>query len=176
MDPVIDMALRASLALLFVAAASHKLRDRGRFRAALADYRLLPATLVPAGVLLVAGAELAVAAALLAAGLRRAGLVGAAALLGLYGAAIAINLARGRHIDCGCGSAAGRPINAWLVARNTLLGLAALAALAPVRPRALGPVDALTIAGAFLTLTALYAAADRMIAHAPLLARLRGDT
>jgi hypothetical protein len=42
MDPVFDSTLRAALALLFLVAAAHKLRDLGRFRATLADYRVLP--------------------------------------------------------------------------------------------------------------------------------------
>ena len=47
MDPVIDATLRTALALLFFVAAGHKLRDLGRFRATLTEYRLLPAGLVP---------------------------------------------------------------------------------------------------------------------------------
>src|SRR5205809_721868 len=45
MDPVIDATLRTALALLFLVAAGHKLRDLGRFRATLAEYRLVPAAL-----------------------------------------------------------------------------------------------------------------------------------
>ena len=146
-DPAVDAALRAAFALLFLVAASHKLRDPGRFRTTLAEYRLLP------------------------------GPVAAAAVLAVYGAAIAVNLARGRrHIDCGCvGPAVRRPISGWLVARNAALAAAALAAVAPVRPRPLVWVDALTVMGATATLAALYASVDRLLAHAPALARLRGE-
>src|SRR2546425_7648864 len=97
MDPVIDVTLRTALALLFFVAAGHKLRDLDRFRATLAEYRLLPAGLVPLAVALVVAVEVAAAGALLVPGARAAGLVSAAALLVLYGAAIAINLARGRR-------------------------------------------------------------------------------
>ena len=177
MDPVIDATLRTALALLFFVAAGHKLRDLGRFRATLAEYRLLPAGLVPLAAALVVGAEAAAAGALLVPGTRATGLVSAATLLLVYGAAVAINLARGRRdIDCGCaGPAVRRPISGWLVARNAALAAAALAAVAPVRPRPLVWVDALTVMGATATLAALYASVDRLLAHAPALARLRGE-
>src|SRR5437870_248556 len=177
MDPVIDFTLRTGLALLFFVAASHKLRDLGRFRATLAEYRLLPAGLTPLAAILVVAVEVAAAGALLAPGARPAGLLAAAALLVLYGAAIAINLARGRRdLDCGCaGPAVRRPISGALVARNAALAALALAGLVPVRPRALLWVDALTVAGATAALAAFYAALDRMIVFAPSLARLRGD-
>ena len=177
MDPVIDATLRTALALLFFVAAGHKLRDLGRFRATLAEYRLVPAGLVPLAAALVVGAEAAAAGALLVPGARAAGLVSAASLLVVYGAAVAINLARGRRdIDCGCaGPALRRPISGALVGRNAALAALALAGLVPVHPRALLWVDALTVAGATAALAAFYASLDRMIVFAPGLARLRGD-
>src|SRR3989442_15787293 len=102
-DPAIAATLRAAFALLFLGAASHKLRDPGRFRATLAEYRLLPGAVVPLAAMLVIGAEIVVAIALVASARRVPGPVSAAAVLVVYGAAIALNLARGRrHIDCGC--------------------------------------------------------------------------
>jgi hypothetical protein len=177
MDPVIDVTLRAALAVLFLVAAGHKLRDPGRFEATLAEYRLLPAALTPAGARLVVAAEAVAAVLLVLPPLRRGGLLAAASLLTIYGAAVAINLARGRrHIDCGCaGPAAHRPISAALVARNGVLAAAALAGLWPVRPRSLLWVDALTVTAATAALAALYVALDRVLAHGPAVARLRGD-
>jgi len=174
-DPVIDVTLRAALATLFGVAAAHKLRDTSRFRAVLADYRILPPSLTRLAAALVPVVELAVAALLAAPATSAVGKVGAALLFVVYGTAIAANLARGRrHIDCGCaGPHARRPIGGGLVARNGLLAAAALATLAPVRPRPLVWVDALTVSGAVLALAALYLAADRLMAHAPALARLR---
>ena len=171
MDPAIDLTIRAALALLFVTAAAHKLRDRAAFRATFAEYRILPET-VSAVVPL---AELAVAALLVVAATSALGKIGAAALLLVYAAAVGVNLARGRrHIDCGCaGPRARRPIGGGIVVRNALLAAAALAGLVPVAGRPLVWVDALTVSGAVLTLTALYLAADRLLAHAPALARLR---
>jgi Methylamine utilisation protein MauE len=175
-DPVIDVALRASLGVLFAAAASHKLREPRRFRATVAEYRLLPATLVTPAALALVGVEITVAAALVTPGWRAAGLLGAAALLALYAGAIAINLARGRRdLDCGCaGPAVRRPISGWLVARNGVLAALALAGLAPAATRPLVWVDALTILGSTATLAALYVSVDRMLANLPGLARVRG--
>jgi hypothetical protein len=176
MDPVVDTTLRVGLALLFAVAAGHKLADLGHFRATLADYRLLPAALAGPAAALVLAVEAAIAVALVTPAERAVGLVSAAALLVAYGAAIAINLARGRReLDCGCaGPAVRRPISGRLVARNAALAAVALAGLVPVRPRALLWVDALTVAGATATLAACYASLDRLLAHAPGLARLRG--
>jgi hypothetical protein len=177
MDPAVVATLRAGLALLFGVAAAHKLRDLPRFRESLADYRLLPLALVPLAAALLVGSEAAVTVALVAPPLGSAGLVAAAGLLLLYAAAIGINLARGRrHIDCGCaGPAVSRPLSAWLVARNAVLAALALAGLAPLHVRPLLWVDGLTIAGATAALAALYTALDRMLADAPLLARVRGE-
>ena len=177
MDPAIDLTVRAALALLFVVAALHKLRDLRTFQGTFADYRLLPDALSPAAARVVPLAELLVAALLVAPSTGAMGKVGAAGLLIVYAAAVGVNLLRGRrHIDCGCaGPAARRRISGWLVARNAVLALVALAGLLPVVPRPLVWVDALTVAAATATLAALYAAADRLLALAPDLAALRGD-
>jgi hypothetical protein len=176
MDPVIDATLRVALWLLFLVAAGHKVRDLRRFRATLAAYRLLPGGLTGPAAMLVIGAEVAVAAALVAPPRRAWGPLAAAALLAVYGGAIAVNLARGRrHIDCGCsGPGVRRAISGWMVVRNGALAGAALAALAPVRVRPLVWVDGLTVVGATAVLGALHASLERMLAHAPGLARLRG--
>jgi hypothetical protein len=175
-DPAIDAALRAALAVLFAAAASHKVREPRRFRATVAEYRVLPGLLVTPAALALVGGEVGVAMALVLPAWRTAGLLGAAALLALYGAAIAVNLARGRRdLDCGCaGPAMRRPISGWLVARNAVLAAVALAGLVPTAARPLVWVDALTILGSTAALAALYAALDRMIAQLPAMARVRG--
>src|SRR5262249_42093229 len=63
MDPVIDATVRAALALLLSTAALHKVRDPARFRATVADYRLLPPSLVTFGATILVLSELAVAVA-----------------------------------------------------------------------------------------------------------------
>jgi hypothetical protein len=173
MDPVIDATVRAALALLLLAAATHKLRDPVRFRATVADYRLLPASLVTIGAAILVLSELAVAVALAVA--RVWGLAGAAALLALYAAAIAVNLARGRRrLDCGCtGHALRRPISGWLVLRNLALVAIALADLAPVSTRPLVWIDYLTVGSATAAFAACWMTTDRLLATAPGIARLR---
>ena len=81
MDPVIDLTLRAALALLFAGAVRHKLLDPRHFTATLAEYRLLPARLAPLAAACVILAELGIVLAL---ALRPAwGAAAGAALLGL---------------------------------------------------------------------------------------------
>ena len=65
MDPVIDLILRGSLALLFLAAASHKLHDPVRFRGIVLDYRLVPPVFVSTVAWLLIAFEIATAALLL---------------------------------------------------------------------------------------------------------------
>jgi hypothetical protein len=166
LDPVLGHALRASLALLFAAAAWHKLRARHRFRATLADYALLPERALAPAASGLAALEVLLAGALLAPASARAAALAAAGLLCVYGAAIAINLARGRRfVACGClGPAAEQPLSGALVARNAALAGAALLAALPGTARELGWLDALTVAGAVAVLAFSYLAADGLLA------------
>jgi hypothetical protein len=163
MDPVLHLTLRVPLALLFAAAAVHKLREPAAFRAALTAYRLVPAWCAPA----IVAVEAVVAVALCVPG--AIGPIGATTLLLVYAFAIAVNLVRGRRdIDCGCaGPAASRPIGWGLVARNALLAVVALGGLVAVDARPLHWIDALTVVAATLAASALYAAADHLLALAP---------
>lgn len=152
-DPVVILAVHAAFALLFAAAARHKLRDRAAFAATLAAYRVLPAAATGAAGAGVAAVEAAIAVAWLLPGAGRIAAAGTIALLVAYGAAIALNLARGRRtIDCGCGiGGAPQPISAWLVARNACLAGAAwwtTVAGAGVRSSDAGRVIAANAAGA----------------------------
>jgi len=178
MDPVVVTTIRAALAILFAAAASHKLRAPAHFVATVRNYRLMPPMLTPAVAALLVSAEVVVAAFLATGTARPVGAIAAAALLAVYAAAIAANLARGRqHIDCGCTApGAARTIHGGLVVRNGALVLVALALLGPEAERPLGWLDVTTIAAAVAALVALYAALDRLLANAPAIARLRGVT
>jgi hypothetical protein len=165
LDPVVDLTLRALLALLFATSALAKLRDPRGFAAAVAGYRLLPAALAAPAAAGFLAAEVALAAALGLPPLRDLAALGAAALLALYGFAIAWNLARGRRdIDCGCGGPFGRtPLSEALVARNLLLVAAALALLLPAGARPLAWLDALTLAAAVGSACLLWAAAHALL-------------
>jgi hypothetical protein len=167
---------RLGLALLLLWSAWHKLRDLRAFRVAIAGYALLPAIVVPAVALIVAGAESALGIGLLGASIPTFGsgapvsalpALGSAMLLSVYTGAIVINLGRGRtRIDCGCGGPAGAlPLGRALVVRNALLILVALAASLPRVPRALGSLDAVVVLVATGTFACLYGAAETALAN-----------
>lgn len=177
LDPALAWLLRLALAWLLLAAARHKLRDPAGFRNALAGYRLLPERAVSAAARAVPAVEAAAGVGLLVPGSGAGPALLAAGLLTAYGAAIALNLARGRSaIDCGCGGPAGGQRLSWgLVVRNALLVGMALAAALPAGPRALLWVDGLTIGAGLPALASLYAAADLAIAQAQRLQLRRGE-
>jgi hypothetical protein len=171
-DPALGWTARGALAGVLAQAAWHKARDLQAFTAALAAYEILPATLAPLAASQLLAAEIALAGLLLVPALRLPAALAAGALLLLYSAAIAANLARGRrHIDCGCaGPALRQPLSLWLLARNGALVALALVAALPPSGRALGALDALTIAGGAGILLATYSAANVLAAHAHALA------
>jgi hypothetical protein len=171
-DPALQLALRVAAALLFVAAAAHKLRDVDGFRQALAVYAILPAPAVaPAAAALIA-VEIAVGIGCALPAAAPGACLAGIGLLALYSGAIALNLARGRRrIDCGCGGPGGRrPLSPGLVARNAALGALLLLAALPAGGRTLVWLDALTIAFVLAVLVLLHAALDVALANA---ARLR---
>jgi len=161
LDPLAVAIAAAVLVLVFVRGLWHKLAEHGAFRVTLAEYGLLPERLVPVAALAIAIAELAVIAGLVAPATRPAAALGAAILLALYGAAIAINLHRGHvTLDCGCGGP-GYGLSWLLVARNgALIAAAALAAM-PASPRDLGAADAGILALAAVTIWLLIAGIEQ---------------
>lgn len=175
-DPVIELTLRAMLALLFATAAYHKVSDRARFAASLGAYALLPARLVSPSAWLLPAIECSLAIGLLYAPTREQSAIASMALLAIYTGAIAVNLARGRReIDCGCFASSARvPLSPWLIARNLVLIAAAALLVAPVRARALVWVDPFTVLAAVLVLWLLSAAAQRLAQTGPELQRLGG--
>lgn len=163
-DPLFALLTCLLLALLFGVSAAHKFGARAEFAGVLGAYELLPAPLVPLAAWLLPALEALVAAALLVPATRHGAAAGAALLFAAYGAAIAINLARGRRdLDCGCaGPGERRPIGAWMVWRNALLAGVALASLLPAPARALGLADLATAIGGALGFSLLYLAIDRL--------------
>lgn len=122
------LAARWLIAALFLRAALAKRADPADFRAAVANYRLLPGKAVPFVARAVPAAELA-AALLLAVGLGTGIAAGAvAAMLLVFCVAIGTNLARGRVFDCGCaGFGAPKQISWRHVATNIVMAAAAVA-------------------------------------------------
>jgi len=160
MDPLVRDTLWAATTALFSLALWHKLHDWAGFRRALADYRIVPSSLVPMVAVSVVLLEAAVV-------FGRFPALGGMLLLA-YAAAIGVNLLRGRaRIDCGCGGVAGRQrLSWWLVGRNVVCAAAAFAASAPTSLRELQWMDALSGIAAAAVLAALYAATDQLIANA----------
>jgi uncharacterized membrane protein YphA (DoxX/SURF4 family) len=176
LDPVLSWSLRLALALLFSAAAWHKLADPRRFAATMRAYDLVPeAWALPLGWLFVL-VEGTVAVGLVSPPAYQTAAVAAATVLSIYTAAISLNLARGRReIDCGCfASTAKVPLGPGLVLRNLALIAAAVALLLPVRVRAWAWVDGVTVMSAVLAASLLWAAGQRLAQTGPRLRRLGG--
>jgi len=168
-DPVVSWIAALAVALLFAAAALHKLRDWSRFSGIVGDYRLLPPALVTPGASLIVLLEVATVALLLAPALRPVGGLLAGTLLVVYALGIAINLRRGRTtLDCGCVSAGHRRrIHRSMVVRNLLLAASMLLVVVPSTARGVTPLDVLTVAGVTIVVVLLYLTTDTLAAVTP---------
>lgn len=168
-DPVPAAILTLSLAALWLAAGLHKLADLRAFERALEAYDVAPRGVLAPLARLLPVLELALAAGLLAGASRPAAGVLSALLLVGYGAAIALNLQRGRRdLDCGCMGFGMRPrISAALLWRNALAALASLCAgLLPRAQRAPSWIDTWTIIAGVLVIALLYLALEGLRAAA----------
>lgn len=175
LDPVLSAVVRVGLAGLFGFAALHKARDIRAFAASVRDYQIVPERWTPAVPVLLIGAEVAIAAALVLPGHGAAAGIAAALLLSSYTVAIGLNLLRGRrHIDCGClGPGRREPISGWLMGRNGLLIAAALLAAFPPSTRTFGWVDSISLCGSLAAVVLFFATASRLAGQAPTSQRLR---
>ena len=174
LDPVLGHTAAASLAGVLLLGAAAKLRDLQEFEAVLDDYRLLPSFLLSPMSRLLPLLELAAGALLLSLLTRNAGALASIGLLALVTAAVAVNLARGRtRIDCGCGGGNHLPLSGGIVARNAVLMLLALVALAPVQPRTTVLLDLVATLFATLFLLGLYFMANQLLSNQPRLIDLR---
>ena len=167
-DPAIRWLIAVSLAAVFVSSAIAKLRDLTAFRDAAENYRIVPRWIAAAMTGIVPPAEIAGAAGILLAPTRAVSALLLIALLGLFTAAIGVNLARGRRdIDCGCfGPALRQGLSGWLLVRNGILVAFAVALLLPAGGRRIGAFDVITILFGAAALVMLYAAANYLLAEA----------
>ena len=175
-DPIFIIASAIAIAVLLASAATHKVRAPARFARQLADYQLLPDSLVRPVARLVPLLELAIAFALLVPVSRGWAALSAASLLALYAAAIGINLWRGRaDMDSGCaGPDQAQPLRPVLLLRNSVLVvLALLASVAPIA-RDMTVFDGFVTVAAAAVALLIYAAADGLLANSPLLLKLIG--
>lgn len=153
---VTGTAVSIGLGLIFLAAGLTKYRYRALLPGVIANYRLLPEALVAPAAMLLPFAEMALGL-LLVSGLAPLPVVTAAiALLGLFAAAMATNIARGRrNITCGCGRPELKQTLSWaLVWRN--LGLGTLLLLRLIPAPVLSPFDLVTAGAAGLSAYLLY--------------------
>jgi uncharacterized membrane protein YphA (DoxX/SURF4 family) len=137
MAGLVMLAVRWFLAGIFLRSGLGKATALGPFRTAVANYRLLPTALVTPVAYGLPFAEIA-AAILLALGILPLVVAAVLALLLLaFAVAIAVNLARGRVIDCGCaGSIAAPRMISWRHVATDLVLAGAAVALATVPPPA----------------------------------------
>ena len=170
-DPAIALTARLVLIGVFGFALFHKLRAPGAFVAALANYRLVPNALTSVAATIVITAELATVLALATGSL--IGVAAAEALLAIYAAAMAVNIARGRRdIDCGCsGPGLRQSLSGWLVVRNVAIIAVTLPAFAGVTRRTLGIIDGFSIAAALAAFSLLYLSGNQLAAVAQRYAR-----
>ncbi|CAB5692019.1 Methylamine utilisation protein MauE [Delftia tsuruhatensis] len=169
MPSLAQLSLVLLLGAVFALAAAGKLAAWHELPGVVGNFRVLPQRLVRPVALLLPVAETAIAAGLQVPAARGAAAWGAAALLLVFAAALAINLRRGRReIDCGCfRSDLRQPVSAALVLRNLLLALAALALAAWPSAALPQPVEWLLAPAAAATLLACYLATGLVFRPAP---------
>jgi len=158
MDPLVVLTISGSLSVLFAISAVHQGWSVSTFVGVVRNYRLLPEIVVMPVAGLILSAQGLTAAALIWEPTRTAAACAAAGLLGLFAAAMGINILRGRtRIDCGCaGARPGEGIAPWMVWRNVMLAGIALSLLIPETDRGLSGVEVIASIGWIATLAFLY--------------------
>ena len=130
--------VRIVLGALFIWAAITKLPDMAGFAQDVANYRVVPAALVPFVASAVVGIELLGGIALVAGVMERAAAAVIACLLVAFIAFLSQALLRGIDLRCGC-FGGDEPASWWTVARDLLmLAAAVVVARGPVPQRQLG--------------------------------------
>lgn len=117
------LAVKCMIALVLITAGVGKIQHWAEFLGVVANYRLLPGSLVKAVGYALPPVEIALGVSLFIPPLSPWTSLCVGALLIAFAAAMAINIARGRrHIDCGCFQSALKQSLSWtLVVRNVVL-------------------------------------------------------
>lgn len=167
LDPVYSLTIAILIAFVFAAAGIHKTLNFSHHAGVVADYRVVPALVVPLLAPLIIVLEFAVVVLVLIPETRSAGVILTASLLSIYIFSIALNLVRGRtFIDCGCSwGSQGHQISAWLIVRNLLMVIVTLIAILPVADRSLQLLDWVLAAFAGTAMIAIYLIGDLLIAN-----------
>jgi len=127
------IAGRTCAGLIFLLAGLGKLRHWKILSGVIANYRLLPGFAVGPAAALLPPLEVGLGLLLLSGLAQRSAAVAGIFVLAVFGAAMAINLGRGRSsIDCGCGQSFLKQTLGWgLVVRNGVLAGLLVASLGP---------------------------------------------
>ena len=173
LDPLLVHAVAAAMGIILIIGALAKLRDVELFRYAVENYRLLgsansalfawvfPLVELSAGILLVVEST------------RTVGMWLGLATLSVATGGVVLSLLRGlTSIECGCGTG-GQRISWGLVGRNVVLSLAIVLGGNEGASRTLGALDYFSLVGAVLSLLALYACVNQLLANQPLLKELQ---
>jgi putative oxidoreductase len=119
------VATRVALGALFLWAAVTKLPDMTGFAQDVANYRIVPALLVPYVAAAVVGVELLAGLALISGVMARPAAAVVAGLLVAFIAVLAQALLRGIDLRCGC-FGGDEPASWWTVARDAVMLAAAI--------------------------------------------------
>jgi len=146
------------IAMVFTMAAFGKLAAWGELAGVVQNFRVLPRSWALPVSFVLPPLEAAVAVGVLLPATRMAAAAGAAALFAVFGAALALNLYRGRRqIDCGCfRSGLKQLISGAAVVRNIVLTIAALLLAQSAGAATLSPLEWVMAVGAALTLMLCY--------------------
>ena len=163
LHPILVVIAAGTLVCVFARAAMHKVTDLTMFVHPMGGYRLLPAALLRPAALGLLVIEIAVILGLIVPATRPFAAGIALVLLAIDAGAIAVNLVRGNtHIDCGCGGA-GQGLSWYLVARNAVLVMLCLVAMASLLPVEMTAVAWLSAAAGILSAILLFAGIEKLI-------------
>jgi uncharacterized membrane protein YphA (DoxX/SURF4 family) len=111
LHPWLTVRLQILLGVIFIAAALPKIVDPPSFLHMISNYKLIPASLVPAMALIMPWIELLTGVALVLGVWRRTATLFIGAMLLAFIVAISVNIARDNAVNCGCFSVAdqGKP-------------------------------------------------------------------
>jgi len=130
----IVLLARLTLGAIFLYAAATKVPDMAAFAKDVANYRLLPAALVPFVTAVVVGIEFVVGLALVTGVWARAAALVAAGMLVVFVAGLSQALLRGIDLRCGC-FGGDEAANWWTVLRDLAMLVPALLVLFTPAPR-----------------------------------------
>lgn len=119
--PLVNLASLVFIILVMVRASMHKAFDIHEFQGFVADYEVLPESLVKPVTYAIVASEIGAVILMLIPSLRELGLMLTIALLAIYALSMGVNLVRGKtSIECGCG---GTPqlLSYTLIVRNVAL-------------------------------------------------------